>query len=406
MKTQRTPSKFERREAGGAVLSVSEDRRARFLASSAEVDRHGTIIVPGGIKTDNFKRNPAFVWAHQTGGIFTPCQPEDLLGRVAEWEVTSKGFEIVAEFAEASVNPKAERCYRAVQAELLRAVSIGFTPLKWHVEERDGGEVLIFDEVDLLEVSLVILGSNPEALALRSLFAPENDMKTKLALQKLNLAEGAKPSEVRAALVGYLASTDDDKATRAAVVRAAEDMAKSEGRAEGEDHEEPDGDEGESEDRAEGEDKDKPKPKDDEEEREEGEEDEDEDEEKRALRQALAWTREGLAEARQSGKGAAAKERRIVEEVDGFIRSGQVPRHQREEALRLHRAGRLERTVKHIEPGTFTTSQRLRSGNVGTPVDAPPRREDRRVSDPKVSEDAKKIMQTADANLARNTRGL
>lgn len=96
----------------------------------------------------------------------------------------------------------------------------------------------------------------------------------------------------------------------------------------------------------------------------------------------------------------------MVEEVDAFIREGRVPRDQREEALKLHRAGKLERTVQHIARGTFTTSQRLRSGNVGTPVDAPPCREDRRVSDPKVSEDAKRIMQIADATLARNTRGL
>lgn len=403
---QRTPSKFERREAGGAVLSVGEDRRARFLANSAEVDRHGTVILPQGIKTDNFRKNPAFVWAHQTGGIFTACQPEDLLGRVAEWEVTGKGFEIVAEFAEASVNPKAERCYRAVQADLLRAVSIGFTPLKWHVEERDGGEVLIFDEVDLLEVSLCILGSNPEALALRSLFTEKTDMTKQLARQKLGTAEGAKAADIRTALVTYLAGTDDDKPTRAAVTRAADEMAR-----EAEGHEEPDGDEGESEERAEGdgegEDKDKPKESEDEE-RAEGDKDDDEDgdEEKRALRQALAWTREGLAEARQSGKGAAAKERRVVEEVDAFIRAGRVPRHQRDKAIEMHRRGRLERTVKHIEAGTFTTSQRLRSGNVGTPVDAPPRREDRTSRDPKVRDDAKNIMNQARAALGASTRGL
>lgn len=402
MKTQRTPSRFERREAGGAVLEAGEDRRVRFLASSAEVDRHGTVILPQGIKTENFARNPAFVWSHQTGGIFTASQPEDVLGRVAEFEVTSKGFEIIAEFAAPAVNPKAERCYRAVQAELLNAVSIGFTPLKWHVEEREGGEILVFDEVDLLEVSLVILGSNPEALALRSLLAPENDMKRKLALKKLNVAEGAKPAEIRGALLSYLASTDDDKATRAAVSRAADEAAKEgEERAEDEDHEEPDGDEG---DEREGGEDDK-----DEGDKDEGERAEDEgedDDEKRALKRALAWTREGLAAAQQSGKGAAAKERRVIEEVDGFIRDGRVPRHKRDEALELHRSGQLTRTIQHIDRGTFTTSQRLRSGNVGTPAAAPPRREDRRVSDPKVSEDAKKILQSADAALARNTRGL
>lgn len=394
---KRTPNKFERREASGAVLKAGDDRRVRFLASDATPDRHGTIIIPGGIKTENFTKNPAFIWSHQSGGIFTSCDPDDVIGRVAEFEVTDKGFEITAEFAPADVNPKAERCYRAVQGQFLNAVSIGFAPIKYHFEERDGGDILIFDEVDLLEVSLVILGSNPEALALRSLFSTEkDDMKRKLALKKLNLSEGAKAAEIRTAKDAYLLATDDDKATRAAVARAADEACREaedkekEERGEGEDDE--DKDEGEEkEDRGEGdEDKDK-------------DDDKDDDDEKRATERALAWTQQALQEARKE----APKERAAVERVDLLIKEGRVPRAERDEAIKLERRGKLERTVEKIPRGTFTTAQRLRGGQIGTPVDPPERRPSQRgAAAEQATADAKRIREESDRVLKAQTRGL
>ncbi|WP_162175156.1 HK97 family phage prohead protease [Fodinicurvata fenggangensis] len=83
------------------------------------------------------------------------------------------GFDIVVEFAGAEVNPRAEQALRLVRAGFLQAVSVGFLPLKSHQEEAPGGRsVTVFDAVELLEVSLVPVPSNPQALALLRALAP------------------------------------------------------------------------------------------------------------------------------------------------------------------------------------------------------------------------------------------
>lgn len=351
--TRETPQGPQRRDNPGAVLSAGDDRRVRFLASSGAVDRHGTIIVPGGIRCENYDRNPVFAWAHQTGG-WQRCEVEDVLGRVVAHEVTARGFEVVVEFAEASINPKAERAYRAVQAGLLGAVSIGFAPIKVHWEERPGGgEFLVHDEVDLLEVSLVIVGSNPEAVALRSIFAAPKSARRAMdkteALKALGLEDGASEEEIEAKLK-EIADVLGVKAP----------------------HAEPDGDEGEQpadegERGAEGE-------------AGEGERGEDgQSEEVRALKRALAWSQAELGAAKAGAKGAAKSERAAIEKVDALIREGRVPRARRDEAIKLERAGELDKTVEQIAQGTFTTSQRLRAGTVGTPADAPPAPEKRSI---------------------------
>jgi HK97 family phage prohead protease len=158
----------------GIVLRASDSGRVvTFRASTPTIDGHGSIVRPEGIKTERFESNPVFLWAHDgyrsLGG---PPKIEHVIGRINAYARDTQAFDIDVEFATEEVNAWGEKAFRLVKAGFLNAVSIGFNPLSWHWETIEGREVLIFDSVELLEVSLVPIPSNPDAVALvRSLMA-------------------------------------------------------------------------------------------------------------------------------------------------------------------------------------------------------------------------------------------
>jgi hypothetical protein len=64
------------------------------------------------------------------------------------------------------VNPFAVLAQGMVREGILGNTSIAFIPKKSHREDIDGEEIRIYDKVELLEISLVPVPSNPEAQAL------------------------------------------------------------------------------------------------------------------------------------------------------------------------------------------------------------------------------------------------
>ena len=156
---------MKRLTRGGTLLRAAEEGRVvAFRASTPALDRHGSRILPQGIRTEAFERNPVFLWGHD--GYGRP-DPQAVIGRVIRHRKSAQAFDIEVEFAPEAANPRAEQALRLVRAGFLSAVSIGFVPLRSHEERLPGGKtVLVYDEVELLEVSLVPIPSNPEALAL------------------------------------------------------------------------------------------------------------------------------------------------------------------------------------------------------------------------------------------------
>jgi HK97 family phage prohead protease len=66
-------------------------------------------------------------------------------------------------FPEPGVSQFADRCAALIDAGLLGAVSVGFRPIEWrYMEEGRGG--VRFIQQELLEISLVPVPANPEAL--------------------------------------------------------------------------------------------------------------------------------------------------------------------------------------------------------------------------------------------------
>lgn len=139
----------------GQVEKASEDAEGMLgvsVASSSVVDRDGEIINQDGWDLKNFKKNPQLLWAHNMREVRPP------IGKVTKiwFEGTGKSkvmkfkalFDMADEFA--------KEIYRKIKDGFLSAFSVGFMPL-----EREGST---YTKVELLEISVVPIPSNPQAL--------------------------------------------------------------------------------------------------------------------------------------------------------------------------------------------------------------------------------------------------
>lgn len=168
------PKPGEHQNRAAVIRSLDKEKRTIDVVASTEaVDAHGTVIVQDW-NLDRFNANPVILWAHNA----TLGMDELPVGKALRCEVVNGQLEATIQFAGAEVNPRAEQVWQAYSQEFLRAVSVGFNPGSYRWEEREGREVLVFFDNELLEISCVPIGSNPDALA-RALAARRgmDDMK-------------------------------------------------------------------------------------------------------------------------------------------------------------------------------------------------------------------------------------
>lgn len=179
-------------------------RRASFAVLPA-LDAHGTVVPASGLRLERFLANPVFCWMHRTGDTEArSADPDDVIGTVTDLRVEGDLLLFSVVFG---THDLADRCFRAVVEKRINACSISFNPIRHHVE----GDAVIVDEAELIEISLVIIGSNPEALALRSFIEAKTRMNPEI-LKKLGLEDGAGAGDILIALAQYLAKSDEDKA--------------------------------------------------------------------------------------------------------------------------------------------------------------------------------------------------
>lgn len=159
------------KEIRKANLRVSENskenRTVQFVISTADKDRHGTVLNMKNWKLDNFNANPIVGYQHNVYGdsFLTSPDPDDILGVAKAWV---EGDELIGEvtFETAEINPKADKIFKKVMNGTLKATSVGFTPLRGNDgtlgEKR--GDTFYYHGQELLEFSIVNIPSNPKAL--------------------------------------------------------------------------------------------------------------------------------------------------------------------------------------------------------------------------------------------------
>lgn len=140
-----------------------------FEISNAMPDRHGTVILPGAWRLENYNDNPVVSYMHHTSDDWwtgRKADPDDILGPGRAW-IDGKKLMGEVTFEPGDLNPLADKIFRKIQFGTIRAASVGFIPTRGHWGDRAIGEnddTYYFDEVELIEFSIVNIPSNPKAL--------------------------------------------------------------------------------------------------------------------------------------------------------------------------------------------------------------------------------------------------
>jgi HK97 family phage prohead protease len=172
MERNEQPGGYHRRKVESDAEETAE-RTIRFVASDETVDRYGDVIVADGWDLRHFGKNGPFLWGHDH------LQP---IGEIKSVEVVGKRLLATARFASEGVSTLADSLWRLVKDKVVKAFSVGFTT--GNVRGKDYEPIFDDNETvtgyrylapELLEISLVTVPANPNALALsRSANIPES----------------------------------------------------------------------------------------------------------------------------------------------------------------------------------------------------------------------------------------
>src|ERR1041385_8688321 len=99
-------------------------------------------MVMEGAQTENFLRNPQFLWMHgQTS------EPIHTLGKILKLVKTPNALYALAEYAE--ISELAERIYQMDLEGYLPANSICFHPIEWEANEHGGFRFLKWELIEI-----------------------------------------------------------------------------------------------------------------------------------------------------------------------------------------------------------------------------------------------------------------
>lgn len=143
----------------------------RFVASDESRDSHKTILPVDGWNLERYNSNGVVGYMHNVygGDMCNKPDPDDVIG-IGKAFVEGKELMIDIVFEPEDINPMAAKIEKKVNFGSLKAVSVGFNPIEQGKfgdgEESKGGknETFYFGERELLEVSIVNIGSNKNAL--------------------------------------------------------------------------------------------------------------------------------------------------------------------------------------------------------------------------------------------------
>jgi hypothetical protein len=144
-----------------------------YVASDETIDSYKEVIRASGWRFSNFAKNAPFVDSHDYSSI------EKLLGKVVDFEIVGKSLVETVQWAKDAGNKLADIGWRMTEGGFLKAVSVGFWPVKY-ITKADSTYAAqlkelniepmtevrtIFTEQEQIELSAVVIGANPNALA-------------------------------------------------------------------------------------------------------------------------------------------------------------------------------------------------------------------------------------------------
>lgn len=141
-----------------SLEGMTEQRVFTFRASTGSVDRQNETINQDGWQLDAYRANPVILDSHKYGSI------DDVIGRAVRIEPTPMGLEVDIEFAETE---KGQLARRMVNDGFLKTVSVGFRSLER--KPAGQGQPMQHTKAELLEVSMVAIPANRDAVRIRGI---------------------------------------------------------------------------------------------------------------------------------------------------------------------------------------------------------------------------------------------
>ena len=200
-----------------------DDRTLRFIGTTAVRDRMGDEIPLSGWDFKAYRKNPVVLWAHDYS---TP--PVGKVTKIAREDLGDgkKGWVFDVKFAKGEKQRLAEQVYDLCQQGMLNAVSVGFKSLasKWIEESEDEKEARkketpdnhpgkVFSKKELLELSLVPVPANPEALMVARKKGMELPKELNAVLDSIALERASEALATTREIKAQLAAMSDDVVT-------------------------------------------------------------------------------------------------------------------------------------------------------------------------------------------------
>lgn len=200
-----------------AVITVRKARASAdtaasldFVLSDETPDRMGDVIRIDGWQLDNFRKNPIALFGHRA---------DFPIGTWSRLRVEDGALRGLLTLAPQGTSSRIDEIRRLIEANILRAVSVGFRPIESRPRGADAPGVL-FERQELVEASLVAIPANPNAIvAAKSLGISEETRKLVFAepgVQREKSSPVTKEVNVITKLDAHIAKLD----AQAQVVRA------------------------------------------------------------------------------------------------------------------------------------------------------------------------------------------
>jgi HK97 family phage prohead protease len=137
-------------------VKVLGDYEIQLIGSTDVPDRDNEVLMQDGWDLKNYKKNPVVLPAHNYS---SPA-----IGRAKKVKLEDGKLTFDIEFPQEGVNPVADVYRKLYKSGFMNASSVGFIPSEWKDGKGPKEPRRTFMKQELLEISLVSVPANPEAL--------------------------------------------------------------------------------------------------------------------------------------------------------------------------------------------------------------------------------------------------
>lgn len=182
--------------AFAASVPEASSRSVKVIASTDRLDAAGRIVAQDWDLT-RFQSNPVVLWNHGVSdALFSAPATEVTLpiGYASDVRVEGSLLKATLAFVDASANPLAEKVWQGIRQGSVRGVSIGWHATTASEEIHEGQPVTVLRGNSLVEISIVAIPANPEAIVENERLAASLRQRASIGLPTAQAVGSALPA--------------------------------------------------------------------------------------------------------------------------------------------------------------------------------------------------------------------